>query len=102
VVNFFGRVEAADNSSIENSLVAFFSNVRVGEGVSIGKDLVSMFGALHTADSVSVGNNRVVQPPWLFFGPVGFIVLIVFLVIREYRDYQRRLIARGYRHHDPR
>jgi hypothetical protein len=96
VVNFFGKVTAEDNSSIENSLVSFFGAIRLGENVSVGKDLVAMFGTLRAPESVTVGNNRVIQPGWVFFGPLIFIGLIVILVVHEYRSYRRRLLLRGY------
>ncbi len=96
VVNFFGKVTAEDNSSIENSLVSFFGVIRLGENVSVGKDLVAMFGTLRAPESVTVGNDRVIQPGWVFFGPLIFIGLIVILVVHEYRSYRRRLLLRGY------
>jgi hypothetical protein len=96
VVNFFGKVKAENNATIDNSLVSFFGVVRLGENVSIGRDLVSMFGSLRAADSVSVGNNRIVQPGWLLYGPLLFIVFIVWLIVHEYRAYRRRLLLRGY------
>ena len=45
---------------------------------------------------MSVGGDRVVQPAWLFFGPLLLIVLIVMVIVREYRAYRRRLALRGY------
>jgi len=96
VVNFFGGVTAGDNSLIGNSLVSFFGGIRLGENVSIGKDMVAMFGSVHAPESVTVGGNRVVQPGWVFFGPLFLVFLIIFLVVREYRAYHQRLILRGY------
>ncbi len=96
VVNFFGGVTAGDNALIGNSLVSFFGGVRLGENVSVGRDLVAMFGSLQAPESASVGNNRVVQPGWVLFLPLFFVIAIVFLIVREYRAYHRRLILRGY------
>ncbi|MGA2672588.1 MAG: hypothetical protein ABSE99_05105 [Terracidiphilus sp.] len=96
VVNFFGKVTAEDNASIEDDLVSFFGAVRLGQNVTVGKDLVAMFGSVRAAETVSVGGDRVVQPAWLFFGPLIFIALIVLVIVREYRAYRRRLVLRGY------
>jgi hypothetical protein len=96
VVNFFGKVTAEDNASIDHSLVSIFGAVRLGENVTVGTDLVSMFGDLHASESVTVGNNRVVQPAWLFFGPLIFVGLIVILIVREIRAQHRRRVLRGY------
>jgi hypothetical protein len=96
VVNFFGKVTAENNSTIEKDLVSFFGAVRLGENVTVGKDMVAMFGTLRAPSSTRVGNDRVVQPVWLFFAPLLFIGLVVFLLIREYRAYHRRLLLRGY------
>lgn len=95
LVCFFGGVTAQDNSSIEDDLISFFGTVRLGENVSVGKDLVSMFGSLHAASSVSVNGDRVVQPGWLFFGPLGVILLIVIVVVHEVRTQRRAQRLRG-------
>jgi len=96
VVNFFGRVTAADDARIGHDLVSIFGAIRLGENVSVGEDLVAMFGSLHAPESVSVGQDRVVQPGWIFFGPLALIGLVVILVVHEYRSYRRRLLLRGY------
>src|SRR5579871_1188958 len=82
VVNFFGSVTAADNASIGNDLVNFFGGVRLGENVTVGKDMVAMFGAVRTASSATVGGDRVVQPAWLFWGPLLLVILVVYLIVR--------------------
>jgi hypothetical protein len=95
VVNFFGSVKADDNAQIGNSMVSMFGSVRLGEDVSIGKDLVAMFdGGVRVADSVSVGGDRVVQPAWLFWGPLLMIALVVIFVVREIRIHRRRAFMR--------
>ena len=96
VVNFFGRVTADDNASIDHDLVSMFGNVRLGENVHVGEDLVTMFGTLHTGQGVTVERDRVVQPAIVFFGPLFFLILVVILIVREYRAYRRRLFLRGY------
>jgi hypothetical protein len=96
VVNFFGRVTADDNASIGNNLVSFFGNVRLGENAHVGEDLVAMFGSLHLGDGASIEGDRVVQPAVFFFGPFILLVLVIVLVVREYRAYRRRLFLRGY------
>jgi len=55
-----------------------------------------MFGAVHAPDSVTVGNDRVIQPGWVLWVPLLIIGLIVFVIVREVRDYRRRLVLRGY------
>lgn len=94
VVNFFGSIKADDNAQIGQDMVSMFGSVRLGEDVSIGKDLVAMFGDLRSADSVSVGGDRVVEPAWLFWGPLLMIGLVVFLIVRELRAHRRRAFMR--------
>jgi hypothetical protein len=95
VVTFFGSIKADDNAHIGNSMVSMFGSVRLGEDVSIGKDLVAMFGGgVRAADSVSVGGDRVVQPAWLFWGPLLMIALVVIFVVREIRIHRRRAFMR--------
>jgi hypothetical protein len=96
VVNFFGSVTASDNASIGNDLVNFFGGVRLGENVTVGKDMVAMFGAVRTASSVTVGGDRVVQPAWIFWGPLLVIFLVVSVIVREIRNQRRRQFARSY------
>ena len=96
VVNFFGKVTAEDNATIDHSLVSFFGEIHLGQNVTVGTDLVSMFGVLHAPESVTVGNNRVVQPFWLFLGPIIFLGLIIVLIVREVRAQRRRRILRTY------
>jgi hypothetical protein len=96
VVNIFGRVTAENDTAIGNDLVSVMGAVRLGENVSVGKDLVEVFGWLRAPATVSVGGDRVVQPPWIFWGPVLLIALIIFVVVREYRTYRRRLAQDGY------
>ena len=95
VVNFFGKVTAEDNSSIENNLVSFFGGIHLGENVIVGHDMVAMFGGVHAASSSSVGNNRVIQPAWIFFGPLGFLLIIVIVIVREIRTQRRNQRLRG-------
>jgi hypothetical protein len=96
VVDFFGEVRAEDDASIDNNLVSIFGSVRLGENVSVGKDLVAIFGSLRAPGSVTIGGNRVVEPGWVFFGPLIMVALVVILIVREYRSYRRRLLLRGY------
>jgi len=96
VVNFFGEVRADDGANIEKDLVSFFGIIHLGENVTIGKDMVAMFGAVHAPNSVTVGNDRVIQPGWVLWVPLLIIGLIVFVIVREVRDYRRRLVLRGY------
>jgi hypothetical protein len=90
VVNFFGRVSADDNATVGQDMVNFFGGIRLGENVSVGKDMVAMFGSVRAPASVTVGADRVVQPPWLLFGPLVVIALIVIVIVREFRAHQRR------------
>jgi hypothetical protein len=95
VVNFFGSIKADDNTHIGQDMVSMFGSVRLGEDVSIGKDLVAIFGGgLRAAESVSVGGDRVVEPAWLFWGPLFVIALVVILVVREFRAHRRRAFLR--------
>jgi hypothetical protein len=95
VVNFFGTIKADDSARIGNSMVSMFGSVHLGEDVSIAKDLVVMFGGgVRAADSVSVGGDRVVQPAWLFWGPLLVIALVIILVVREIRAHRRRVFMR--------
>jgi hypothetical protein len=96
VVNFFGNVTAADNSSIGGDLVSFFGSVRLGENVSVAKDLVAMFGVVHTPASVSIGKDHVVFSPWILFGPLLVIFLVVFVIVHEIRVHRQRRFAQAY------
>ena len=96
VVNFFGSVTAADNSSIGGDLVSFFGSVRLGENVSVAKDLVAMFGTVHTPSSVSVGKDHVIFSPWIFFGPLLIIFMVIFVIIHEVRGHRQRRFALAY------
>lgn len=96
VVNFFGEVKANDNTSIGHDLVNFFGGVHLGENVSVGEDTVVMFGSLHAADSVSIRGSRVVEPGWLFWGPVSAIALGIYFLVHELRSARRRRMLRGF------
>jgi hypothetical protein len=96
VVDFFGNVSAADNSAIGGDLVSFFGSVRLGENVSVRKDVVAMFGVVHAPSSVSIGHNRVTFSPWIFFGPLLVIFLVIFLIVHEVRVHQMRQYAQNY------
>jgi hypothetical protein len=69
---------------------------QVGENVHVGQDLVAMFGTLNTGDGVTVDGDRVVQPAWLFYAPTIFLVVVIVLIVREFRAYRRRAFLRGY------
>ncbi|HWE83662.1 MAG TPA: hypothetical protein VG267_01865 [Terracidiphilus sp.] len=96
VVNFFGSVRAEDNSSIGEDLVNFFGSIRLGENVTVGKDMVSMFGSYHGASTATNGGDRVIQPAWLFWGPLLLVILVVYFGAHEFRGYRRRMYLRGY------
>jgi len=97
VVDFFGSVRAEDNSSIGQDLVNFFGSIRLGENVTVGKDMVSMFGSFQSASTATNGGDRVIQPAWLFWGPLVFLFAIIYFVGHEVRSYRRRqLYMRGY------
>jgi hypothetical protein len=96
VVNFFGETRVADNSAISHDLVNFFGGVRLGENASVGQDMVIMFGDLHAPANATNGGSRVIEPPWLFWGPFLFIFAGIFLGVGEFRSYRRRRFLRGY------
>jgi hypothetical protein len=96
VVNFFGNFTAADNSSIGRDLVSFFGSVRFGENVTVARDMVAMFGTVHSPSSVSVGKDHVVFSPWIFFGPLLVIFLVIFVIIHEVRGHRQRQFAQAY------
>ena len=96
VVDFFGNVSADDNSSIGEDLVNFFGSIRLGDNVTVGKDMVSMFGSFQSASSATNGGDRVIQPAWLFWGPLLGLFLVIYFVVYEFRCYRRRMYVRGY------
>jgi len=96
VVNFFGSVSAADNSAIGGDLVSFFGSVRLGENVAVRKDVVAMFGVVHAPSSVSIGHDRVMFSPWIAFGPLLVIFLVIFLIVHEVRVHRMRQYAQHF------
>jgi hypothetical protein len=90
VVNFFGDVTASNDSSIGHDMVNFFGGVHLGKNVTVGQDAVVMFGSMHSDESASVGGSRVVEPGWIFWGPLLFLVIGVYVVVHEVRGYNRR------------
>lgn len=96
VVNFFGRVTADDNATIGHDLVSIFGSIRLGDNVHVGEDLVAIFGSLHAGQGVTVERDRVVQPAILFYGPLLFLVVVLVLVVREFRAWRRRQFLRSY------
>jgi len=102
VVSFFGNISVDDNASIEHDMVNFFGNIRLGHNVTIGKDMVSMFGNYRAEDTATVGGDRVVEPGWIFYGPLGVFLLVLIVVVREFRAHRRRqLYMRGYPYPPP-
>jgi hypothetical protein len=96
VVNFFGTTTASANSSIGGDMVNFFGSVHLGENVTVGKDLVAFFGSVDAPPSVSVGGDRTVMPTWIVGFPPLIFILVIFVLIHEYRAYRRRQFLRGY------
>lgn len=97
VVAFFGSVRADDNSTIGEDLVNFFGSIHLGDNVTVGKDMVSMFGSFHSASTARNGGDRVIQPAWLFWGPLMVLFLIFYVVVHEVRARrQRELNMHGY------
>jgi hypothetical protein len=96
VVNFFGTVTADDNATIDHDLVSMFGSIRLGENVHVGEDLVAMFGSLDNGDGLSVEGNRVVQPAIIFYGPLIFLIVVLVLIVREFRAHRRRVFLRNY------
>jgi len=96
VVNFFGNVTAADNSAIGGVLVSFFGSIRLGENVRVNQDMVAMFGTVHTPASVSIGQDHLVFSPWILFGPLLIIFLVVFVIVHEIRVHRQRRFAQAY------
>ncbi len=96
VVNFFGSVTAADNSAIGGDLVSFFGSIRLGENVRVNQDMVAMFGTVHNSASVSIGQDHVVFSPWILFGPLLIIFLIIFVIVHEVRARRERRFMQAY------
>lgn len=97
VVNFFGRTTVTDNSAIDHDLVNFFGGIRLGENAHVGRDMVCFFGGVHAPGSASVGGDRVNIPALIFYGPVIFLILVIWRIAHEVRARQRRQwLAGGY------
>jgi hypothetical protein len=96
VVTVFGNVAAADNSSVAHDLVSIFGAVRLGSNVTVGDDMVTLFGPLHAPGPVSVGKGRVAISPWIAFGPMLVIFLVIFVVVHEVQAHRRRQFALNY------
>jgi hypothetical protein len=95
VVNFFGHITASDNSSIGEDAVSFFGGVRLGENVHVGQDLVCIFGSVRAPSSATNGGDRVSIPEIVFFGPLIVLVIVIMVIVRELRAYQRRRYMAG-------
>jgi hypothetical protein len=96
VVNFFGGTRLDDGASVGKDLVNFFGSVRMGEGASVGHDLVAMMGSTQIDKTASVGNDRVVQPGLVFDVPLILMIVVLILVVREYRSWRVRRYFANY------
>jgi hypothetical protein len=96
VANFFGSVRADDGASIGQDLVSIFGGVRLGENATVGHDMVVMLGGAQVAESATVGHDRVVQPGWVLDVPLILMIVVLIVVVREFRSYRRRQFFRGY------
>ena len=96
VVNFFGDVTASNGSSIGHDMVNFFGGVHLGKNVTVGQDAVVMFGSMYADESATVEGSRVVEPGWIFWGPLLFLVIGIYVVVHEVRGYNRRRIMGGF------
>ena len=96
VVDFFGNVSVADNSNIGDDLVSFFGSVHLGENVVVHKDAVAIFGTVHAPSSISVGGDRVSISPWIFFGPLLILILVIYLIVHELQTRRHRQFAQYY------
>ncbi len=94
VVNFFGNVKADNDTHIGQDMVSIFGSIHLGENVTVGKDLVAVFGTLRAPESVSVNGDRVVEPAWIFWGPLFIIALVIIVVVHEIRGHRRRAYMR--------
>ena len=47
---------------------------------------MTIFGPSHTASSVIVGGDHVGLSPWIFFGPLFVIFLMVYIIVHEIRS----------------
>ena len=95
VVDFFGNVSVADNSNIGDDLVSFFGSVHLGENVGAprrSRDL--RYGACAL---VNIGWRRS-RPisPWIFFGPILILILVIYLIVHELQTRRHRQFAQYY------
>ena len=51
---------------------------------------------LKTADSVSLNGDRTYIPAYIFFGPLGILVLVIFFIVREIRVIRARAYMRRF------
>jgi hypothetical protein len=96
VVNVFGTITAEKGSTVEDDVVSVFGSIRLADNVLVSHDLVSVFGNVSVSDSVIVGGDRVERSGWIIGFPLLILLAIVFIVLREYRTYRRRLAARSF------
>lgn len=96
VVNIFGSVRADNEATIGHDLVSIFGAVRLGDDVRIGDDFVALFGSAHLAPTVEIARDRVVQPAWVFWGPLLVFLGIIIVVVHEIRASRRRAYLRNY------
>ena len=96
VVTIFGAMKAEDNSSIEGDLASVFGVVRLGENVTVGKDMSAVFCDVHQAASVVVRGDRTYLPGIVLVAPLGILLLIILLLVREIRAYRQRVALRHF------
>jgi hypothetical protein len=90
VVNFFGRTRLAENAIVQRNLVNFFGSVRASESTQVGGDMVIIFGSLKAPASLGVGGSRIMLPAVVLWVPFLFFASIIFVIVRAFRDWQRR------------
>ena len=86
VVNFFGNITAADNTTIARRHGELFRRGAAGrERDRAARTWWRCSVCCTRRLRSSVGRDRVMQPAWVITFPPLVLVLIIFLIIHEYR-----------------
>ena len=70
--------------------------MHLADGLAIGNDLATFFCQMHGTENLTLGGERSDHPLWHFLLPFLVIAFVIFILLREYLNYMRRLREKNY------